>query len=77
MASQVPYSPVPTEAPQLDPLPQAHVDTPGIAQVLHLGVGTIESLHAALANSLEVVYITLVSINPSLPLELVILKIPL
>ncbi len=28
MASQVPYSPVPTEAPQLDPLPQAHVDTP-------------------------------------------------
>jgi hypothetical protein len=28
MASQVPYSPAPTEAPQLNALPQAHVDTP-------------------------------------------------
>jgi hypothetical protein len=28
MASQVPYNPVPTESPQLNPLPQAHVDTP-------------------------------------------------
>ena len=28
MASQVPYSAAPEEAPQLDPVPNAHVDTP-------------------------------------------------